>query len=428
MMTAKQPQDGSSQACVNGLTRHQRRQLSVKSLGIDERTIRRAYLNPASVRESTLLRIAEAAPGCCCTSRAPGRWRAAVSPDFRGSIDCEAEVLGLTTEEAPSGQHTLTEDLCPAAQQRFEGGGACVGGGPASAASVRDQGPRPSSGGERERDGVFSQEGKGAASPVSLAAKSQPPTRNHQTSEIPASGGTSGPSGSSTPPPKTTNRTRSLACRVDALVVAFKVAVDPAVNDELDERQSLADLAGAAEVKAGTARFAVKRSRSRDSFVLENGDVRFVVDRRARGGWNIEVTTRAVYLATHPLPEAIAMPRRLAASFGAVDEARLRRFDLAGDFVSFALGAGDIERLQTTRSKAEQFVVQDKDVAEVGTPLGRALREYRDAALRVTGFAVSSKPDDGSDLRQNGRAPAARARGQARDRRGALAHQRMGRR
>ncbi len=76
--------------------------------------------------------------------------------------------------------------------------------------------------------------------------------------------------------------------------------MEPAVNDELDERQSLADLAGAAGVKAGAARFAVKRSRSRDSFVLENADVRLVVDRRARGGWNIEVTVRAVFLATLP--------------------------------------------------------------------------------------------------------------------------------
>jgi predicted metal-dependent phosphoesterase TrpH len=61
MMTAKQAQDVSLPEAVNVLTRHQRRQLSVASLGIDERTIRRAYLDPASVRESTLLRIAEAA-------------------------------------------------------------------------------------------------------------------------------------------------------------------------------------------------------------------------------------------------------------------------------------------------------------------------------------------------------------------------------
>jgi hypothetical protein len=39
------------------LTRLQVRQLSVATLGIDERTIRRAYSDPSSVRESTLLRI-----------------------------------------------------------------------------------------------------------------------------------------------------------------------------------------------------------------------------------------------------------------------------------------------------------------------------------------------------------------------------------
>jgi hypothetical protein len=46
---------------VNALTRHQCRKLSVAALGLDERTIRRAYANPAAVRESTLLRIAKAA-------------------------------------------------------------------------------------------------------------------------------------------------------------------------------------------------------------------------------------------------------------------------------------------------------------------------------------------------------------------------------
>jgi hypothetical protein len=292
----------------------------------------------------------------------------------------ETGVLGLTTEEAPSGQQTLTEDPCSAVAARFEGGGAWPGGGPTSAASVRAQGAR---------DEVFSEDVNRAASPVSLAAKHQLAPKIGETVTIPAAARTDGPSGPFTPPPKTTNRTRLLACRVDALVVAFKVAVEPAVNDELDERQSIADLAGAAELKAGAARFAVKRSRSRDSFVLENADVRLVVDRCARGGWNVEVTIRAVYLATHSLADAIAMPRRLAASLGAVADARLRRFDLSGDFVGFELAPGDIERLQTTRSKAEQFAVQDKDVAEVGTPLGRSLREYRDAALRVTGFAVS---------------------------------------
>jgi hypothetical protein len=40
---------------------HERRQLSVASLGIDERTIIRAYLEPGRVRESTRIRLAVAA-------------------------------------------------------------------------------------------------------------------------------------------------------------------------------------------------------------------------------------------------------------------------------------------------------------------------------------------------------------------------------
>jgi hypothetical protein len=39
----------------------QRRQLSVATVGIDERTILRAYRDPSRVRESTRLRLAEAA-------------------------------------------------------------------------------------------------------------------------------------------------------------------------------------------------------------------------------------------------------------------------------------------------------------------------------------------------------------------------------
>jgi hypothetical protein len=38
-----------------------RRRLTVASLGLDERTILRAYADPRSVRESTLLRLRQAA-------------------------------------------------------------------------------------------------------------------------------------------------------------------------------------------------------------------------------------------------------------------------------------------------------------------------------------------------------------------------------
>jgi hypothetical protein len=50
-------QDDTGAAAAHALTRLQVRELSVATLGIDERTIRRAYANPATVRESTLVRI-----------------------------------------------------------------------------------------------------------------------------------------------------------------------------------------------------------------------------------------------------------------------------------------------------------------------------------------------------------------------------------
>jgi len=231
---------------------------------------------------------------------------------------------------------------------------------------------------------------RNAASPVSLAAKSQQAALSGAESQELLGGVGSEPPVWLTPPPNTTATTRALACRVDALVVAFKVALSSAIDCELNECQALANATGAAEMRAGATRFALKRNRSRDHFLLENSDMRVVVDRCARGGWTVEVTVHAVFLATHPLGDAIALTVRLAATLGAVSEARLRRFDLAADFAGFSLSPSDVERLQTTRSKAQQFVVQDKDVAEVGTPLGRSLREYRDSALKVTGFAVSS--------------------------------------
>jgi hypothetical protein len=60
-MSATSPQSESLSLRGKGLTRLQQRQLSVAALGLDERTIRRAYANPASVRESTLARVVQAA-------------------------------------------------------------------------------------------------------------------------------------------------------------------------------------------------------------------------------------------------------------------------------------------------------------------------------------------------------------------------------
>jgi hypothetical protein len=58
-MAAKPTQDGGRKRAVP--SPYDRRRLSVVSLGIDERTILRAYLEPVRVRESTWRRLAAAA-------------------------------------------------------------------------------------------------------------------------------------------------------------------------------------------------------------------------------------------------------------------------------------------------------------------------------------------------------------------------------
>jgi len=340
-----------------------------------------------------------------------------VTSNFRSSRDYESEVLGLTTEEAPSGQHTLTEDLCPAALQQFEGGGACSGGGPASAASVRAEGPRPSSGGERARQEQPLGEldsGRRVSRPAkshwsefapvhanvptaraSFTVTPSPKATAASASAIPpspnATGNRSRPNGDAGEPTPIDTSCRLLSCRVDALVLAYQLQPAPAFLDELDRAGAIAVIAGVAEIKIGNIALALRHNRRRPLFAFENADLRAVFDPIASHGWVLEVVLRAVFLATHTLRIAMALAEQMARGIGTVRARRLRRFDLCGDYCNFALAPGDIELFVTTRARRETFLVQAKDLDEVGGELCKpALREHRRSALEVTGISVAS--------------------------------------
>lgn len=60
MVNERRSHDALPANAVN-LTAFERRQVAVKSLGLDDRTIRHAYTDPASVRESSWRRIDHAA-------------------------------------------------------------------------------------------------------------------------------------------------------------------------------------------------------------------------------------------------------------------------------------------------------------------------------------------------------------------------------
>jgi hypothetical protein len=188
------------------------------------------------------------------------------------------------------------------------------------------------------------------------------------------------------------NGPRLLACRVDALVLAFKLELTSAVRDELNERQAVADEAGRAALHLGSSTFELKRSRARDLVSFRNADLRGTYDPMATGVWVLEVVAHAAYLMAHPLADAIGLLERSASEFGRVTETRLRRFDLCADYVGFAFHDDDARlRVLTTRAKSGLFVSDPKDVDEAAGLLCRSdVREHRGAMRNVTGLVVAA--------------------------------------
>jgi hypothetical protein len=190
----------------------------------------------------------------------------------------------------------------------------------------------------------------------------------------------------------TPSEPRLLACRVDALVIAFKVQLAPGVRDELDERQAVADEAGRACLRVGASTYEVKRTRTQHLVSFRNAELRGAFDARASGGWVLEIIAHAAYLTTHTLDDAIALLERAAAEFGEVTEKRLRRFDLCADYVGFNFRDDDAPmRLLTTRAKSGRFFVSDsKDIDEAAGQLCQPVREYRGPRRDVTGCTVAA--------------------------------------
>jgi hypothetical protein len=198
---------------------------------------------------------------------------------------------------------------------------------------------------------------------------------------------------------------RCVGKRVDALVVAFRLGIPSAVSDEIAERQSLADETGAAALRLGEFTFALKRARSRSRVSFQNGDVRGVFDPEASGRFLLEVTVRATFLATHPLEQAVELCTQVAAAFGTVAHARLRRFDLRSH---------DAECVLTTRARLESFRgVEGPRRSGCG---GRSSPEGAQERCRASygPHSCSWQPADGARLCEMRGAALAGSRGEAR--------------
>jgi hypothetical protein len=194
--------------------------------------------------------------------------------------------------------------------------------------------------------------------------------------------------GEETPPPNAT--TRLVGHRVDALVIAFRLNPDRLAMKLLERLDAAAE--GAVELMLGRFAFSLKTHKLSGCAQFENADVRGILNLKASGGWHLEIVVRAVFLATHPLEQALQLVCDVADAFGPVLAGpRLRRVDLAADFAGFALSERDAERFATLRANVNEYREEAKDTGEVPTAIDSPrLRVHRNSTARITGYSVST--------------------------------------
>ncbi len=140
---------------------------------------------------------------------------------------------------------------------------------------------------------------------------------------------------------------RFLACRTDALTVAYTVVFDEPVLEFIRARHAEAlkqHMTVELTLPSGL-RVALKPTRG-TRFFWECEEGRGVIDVGGAGGWTLEITFDAIFLTTHSHPDIIGAARRIAAGFGTIrggaagfheNNERVRRGDLCADFVHFSL-------------------------------------------------------------------------------------------
>ena len=146
-------------------------------------------------------------------------------------------------------------------------------------------------------------------------------------------------------------RTRCIAHRVDALVMASQVRLTPEASRALLSCRDESLGMGRKSVEIAGLDWSVKAGRSEGRYTIERGGVRGIYDESAVDGWNLELVARSTYLAANPLHQSLAELDELAVGWGDVEGRRLRRFDLAADFVGWRLLEVDKQRLVKTRCR-----------------------------------------------------------------------------
>lgn len=206
---------------------------------------------------------------------------------------------------------------------------------------------------------------------------------------------------SNTPPQETTKGpidgapVRLVGARCDALVIAYRVEIEPELAEYIAGRAELAASFGRVEfvrtLDQHVLTMQMKRTRAPERFYLENGDARVIIDLKAPGAkriegvpvppWTVEVTMRATTIAQLGVREAIKQSNAIATAIAGdrmlVRGARVRRFDLAADFEGWPalseIDAGSF--VKPGRAKVGEFA---------------KIRTYATSAQVVTGFTIAA--------------------------------------
>jgi hypothetical protein len=163
-----------------------------------------------------------------------------------------------------------------------------------------------------------------------------------------------------------------LASRVDALYLAFQIDFDRSLVWTLFDpaEQGKRDWSSPSGLT-----FQIRNTRAPGVVLFDNADMRARFDADDQTGFGLEVILRATFLATHTIPDCLALMQRFASDLGTVKGVRVRRIDLAADFAGWSL----------LGIETEAWVVQRRaglvDYAEV--PI-----EVHHQCCRLTGFTV----------------------------------------
>lgn len=174
---------------------------------------------------------------------------------------------------------------------------------------------------------------------------------------------------------------RVVGCRVDWLSVAFRVALDSQLVEDVTRE---AEQWGRVAVTLGGIPFEAKKMRSGKRLLFKNADVGIVVDPEGPDGWSVQVDCPGEFMSRSTLERATQLAEHIAGSLGSAVGARVRRLDLAADIAGLDMRDIDLDGwVKPSRAKVERAHAEDL-TKEWHAP---ELRQYHRGG-KLTGYTI----------------------------------------